>query len=107
MSAKRRDGPAILQGMRAGGVVRIGLVVVGEQQQIVAAVADVGDVDQHVADQLALYRDVPALHRAGVEVVRHVGDVGRQRVELRRIGQARRVSLLRRHERRSARHRSG
>ena len=54
---------------------------------------------------LALHRDVPALHRARVEVARHVGDVRGQRIELRRIGESGRIALLRRHETRRCRHR--
>ena len=40
-----RDRPARLQRQRAGGVVGRRLVEVGEQQQAVGAVADVGEVD--------------------------------------------------------------
>ena len=50
-----------------------------------------------------LHRDIPALHRARVEVTRHVGDVRGQRIELRRIGQPRGIALLRGDERRRGR----
>ena len=53
---------------------------------------------------------MPALHRRGVVVARHVRDVRHERIELRRIGKSRRVPFLRRPERRSQRvalHRHG
>ena len=46
----RRDGERDV----AVGVVRRRLVVVGDQQQIVRLVADVGDVEQHARTELAL-----------------------------------------------------
>ena len=98
MSANSGIGRRACSESVPGAVVRRGLVEVGEQQQVVGAVADVGDVDERAAPDLALHRDEPALHLARVVVLRHVGDVGGERIEARRIGQPRRIALLRRPE---------
>ena len=94
MSANSGIGRRALQRNRPGGVVGRRLVVVGEQQQAVGAVADVGEIEQQAVGQLALHRGKPALHPAGAVVLGHVGDVGGERVEARRIGQPDRVALL-------------
>ena len=51
------------------------------QDLVVGAIADVGEINQRAVPQLALDRREPALHAAGVIVLRHIGDVRSQWIE--------------------------
>ncbi len=77
------------------GLVGLGLIEVGEQQQAVGPIADVADVEHRVLRDLTLHGEEPA-HDVGVlRIARHVGDVRRERIEVRRIGKTGGIALLR------------
>ena len=97
--SKLLNRPPFLQRQRALRIVRRRLIEVRKQQQVVRAVADVSDVHNHVARDLALNRDEVALRAAGVIVVRHVCDVGQQGIEPRGVRELLRISSLRGPER--------
>ena len=65
---------------------------------MIAAVADVGQVDDEIAGQLALHRHVPALDVAGFQIVGNVIDPAVERVEVGRHVQPRGISRLSRPE---------
>ena len=73
---------------RACRVVRRRLIVIADHREIVAPVADVGDVDQHAGTELTRVRHEPALRTRRHEVawlVEHVGCAG---IKFRRVGHA-------------------
>ena len=78
------------------GLVRLRLVEIREQQQAVGPVADIRYVDQRVPGDLALNGEEPAPDVGVLRVARQVGDVCCERIEVGRVGQTRRITLLRR-----------
>ena len=60
--------PAVLKRNVLAGVVRPRLIVVAEDDQVAAAIADIGDVNQQVVQDLALNGHVPVLDVAGMRV---------------------------------------
>ena len=80
------------------GVVEARLVVIGEDHQLVAAIANIGNVEHEVLAKFALHGEVPVHCVPGACVRRNEVGARRQRTRKCRIQNIGRVAVLRRAE---------